>query len=218
MLGNIVTRSQFHSSVTANSISPMWKPGWCWHPCWKHRQCFFFKIVASKSMWITFRGFEGKPVQEVLVLQYNSTTVQQATMHEILRFNQHGFNTAVLDVKVIGKDGRSNCNVRMSGPGPGSNCERREVAWAHPIIPPLEVIQAMHRWWWTVWIVINSTGKVQAHVLSCQINTKSKVIAGDRCIEPRFPASFFFSASDGPIRPLLPSHHHVRHACMELRG
>ena len=31
-------------------------------------------------------------------------------------------------VEVIGKDGRSNCNVRMSGPGPGSNCERREVA------------------------------------------------------------------------------------------
>jgi hypothetical protein len=28
-------------------------------------------------------------------------------------------------VEVIGKDGRSNCNVR---PGPGSNCERREVA------------------------------------------------------------------------------------------
>jgi hypothetical protein len=40
------------------------------------------------------------------------STVQQATMQEILMFSQHGFDTAEIDVKVIGKDGRSNCNVR----------------------------------------------------------------------------------------------------------
>jgi hypothetical protein len=81
------------------------------------------KVDVNHLSWL--RRQNSPESSRSTVQQYNSTTVQQATMQEILRSSQHGFNTAVLDAKVIGKDGRSNCNVR---PGPGSNCERREVA------------------------------------------------------------------------------------------
>jgi hypothetical protein len=56
--------------------------------------------------------FVASKAHQPSMFSFYSTTVQQATMQEILRFSQHGFNTAVLDVKMIGKDGRSNCNVR----------------------------------------------------------------------------------------------------------
>jgi hypothetical protein len=48
-------------------------------------------------------------------------------MQEILRFGQHGFNTAVLDVEVIGKDGRY---TAMSGPGQAATA--RGEKWLEP--------------------------------------------------------------------------------------